>query len=421
MWWLTPHRVRCPTHRGWRCIVLAGSLLLALPLAGVAQKEKPPLKPTFDIYGYVMTDMGFQANENDPLWFDVLRPTKLPSFHDEFGEGGRWFASVRQTRFGVKAHIPTNHNGDTIQTIFEWELFGVGRAAGETIFRLRHAYGEWRRFGAGQTWSVFMDPDVFPNSLEYWGPPGMVFFRNVQARWIAYRKGDSRVLLALERPGASADQGDFANLVELENVRGRFPLPDLSAQGRLARGWGHVQLAGIVRYMKWDDLLEEDTFDLGGHGVGWGLNLSSNVKIKKKHVLKLEVSYGKAIENYMNDATVDVGARRNFDDPRRPIEGELLPVLGIVTFLDLNWSKRLTSTVGWSMINIDNSDGQAGNAFHRGHYALANLLVYPVNNLMVGAELQYGRRSNFFNDYDANDFRLQVSARYNYSLHVRGN
>ena len=26
-----------------------------------------------------------------------------------------------------------------------------------------------------------MDPDVFPNSLEYWGPTGMVFFRNVQS------------------------------------------------------------------------------------------------------------------------------------------------------------------------------------------------------------------------------------------------
>ena len=29
-----------------------------------------------------------------------------------------------------------------------------------------------------------MDPDVFPNSLEYWGPTGMVFFRNVQLRYM---------------------------------------------------------------------------------------------------------------------------------------------------------------------------------------------------------------------------------------------
>ena len=29
-----------------------------------------------------------------------------------------------------------------------------------------------------------MDIDVFPNSIEYWGPAGMAFFRNVQFRWM---------------------------------------------------------------------------------------------------------------------------------------------------------------------------------------------------------------------------------------------
>jgi hypothetical protein len=31
-----------------------------------------------------------------------------------------------------------------------------------------------------------MDPDVFPNSLVL-GPTGMVFFRNVQFRWMPIR------------------------------------------------------------------------------------------------------------------------------------------------------------------------------------------------------------------------------------------
>ena len=33
-----------------------------------------------------------------------------------------------------------------------------------------------------------MDPDVFPNSVEYWGPTGMVFYRNVQVRFYAIKK-----------------------------------------------------------------------------------------------------------------------------------------------------------------------------------------------------------------------------------------
>ncbi len=76
------------------------------------------------------------------------------------------------------------------------------------LFILRHAYGELGQFGAGQYWSPFMDEDAFPNSFEYWGPNGMVAFRNVQFRWMPI-KGASRVTIALERPGASADLGVY--------------------------------------------------------------------------------------------------------------------------------------------------------------------------------------------------------------------
>jgi hypothetical protein len=55
-----------------------------------------------DIYGFAMLDMGYEANQSDPDWFDVLRPTKLPSFANEFAPDGNFYASVRQSRFGMK-------------------------------------------------------------------------------------------------------------------------------------------------------------------------------------------------------------------------------------------------------------------------------------------------------------------------------
>src|SRR5947208_11019984 len=126
-----------------------------------------------------------------------MRPSKLPSFTGEFGRDGRFYASVRQSRFGVKSTVPTSY-GD-LKTIFEFELFGTGVDAGQTTFRLRHAWGEFRTIGAGQTWSVFMDPDVFPNSIEYWGPNGMIFFRNVQLRYTPWTSGDSNFAVSLAR------------------------------------------------------------------------------------------------------------------------------------------------------------------------------------------------------------------------------
>lgn len=377
--------------------------------AGAALAEEEAKSSTMDVYGFIMLDMGYQSKQNDPDWFDVLRPTKLPSFEDEFGEDGNWFSSVRQTRFGVKTSTPTSL-GD-LKTQFEFELFGTGVDAGQTTLRLRHAYGELGHFGAGQTWSPFMDIDVFPNSVEYWGPNGMVFFRNVQVRWMPIQ-GDTRLTFALERPGASADQGNYQDRIELDNVRGRFPYPDVSAEFRWGRDWGYIELAGIARYMEWDDLLD-DQFDLSGDDMGWGVNLSSNIKLGNS-VLKLQAVYGEGIENYMNDAPADIGIRNNFSNPTRPIVGEALPLLGLVAFLDIQWSEKLSSSIGYSMLEIDNTDGQSDDAFKRGDYALANVMFYPVEDVMFGPEVQWGRRENARDGFTSDDVRVQFSVKYNF-------
>lgn len=406
-------RARAHGSAGCGCVgTAAGALLLLGAGAALGQDLQ---SSTMDVYGYVMLDMGYQDKQSDPDWFDVLRPTKLPAFEDEFGENGEWFSGVRQSRFGVKTKTPTAL-GD-LKTTFEFELFGTGSDAGQTTFRLRHAYGELGHFGAGQTWSPFMDIDVFPNSLEYWGPTGMVFFRNVQLRWMPIQ-GDTRLTIALERPGASADQGNYADRIELQNINSRFPYPDLSAEYRLATSWGYVELAGIVRYLKWEDTLQ-DQFDLTDSDIGWGANLSSNVKLGN-NVLRLQVVYGEGIQNYMNDAPEDVGIRNNFSNPSRPIVGEVLPILGIVAFLDLNWSEKMTSTVGYSMVDIDNSNGQADSAFEKGEYALANVLFHPVKNVMFGPEIQWGKRHNFRDGFTSDTVRLQFSVKYNFSQTLGG-
>ena len=164
-----------------------------------------------ELYGFVMLDMGYNAGTINEDWYDVMRPSKLPNSQgqvdgdrdaggDKFPTEGNTYASVRQTRMGVKSWIPTDVG--EIHTFFEFEMFGVGSDAGQTTIRLRHAYGEWGDFGAGQYWSPFMDIDVFPNSQEYWGPTGMPFFRNIQVRWMPIR-GKHNLTFALEDPGAS--------------------------------------------------------------------------------------------------------------------------------------------------------------------------------------------------------------------------
>jgi hypothetical protein len=373
--------------------------------------EQPKVSSSIDFYGFVMTDTGYNFGSINPDWFDVERPTQLPAFAGEYGANGNAYFGVRQTRFGVKTSTPTPL-GD-LKTIFEFELFGTGVDAGQTTFRLRHAYGELGPFGAGQTWSPFMDIDVFPNSLEYWGPNGMVFFRNVQVRWMPIQ-GTSNVVVALERPGGSADGGVYADRIELQNIVSQFKWPDLSGHARLARNWGYVQVAGILRKVAWNDT-NPALPNLSGSAIGWGLNLTSNIYFAKKDVGRFEFVYGKAIENYMNDAPVDIGVATNFSNPAVPVKGVALPVLGVVSFLDHTWSERFSTSIGYSFLNISNSDAMTPASFHQGDYALVNLLFHPVKQVTVGSEFQFGRRVNFADGFNVNDYKLQFSFRYDWS------
>src|SRR5262245_64545559 len=43
-------------------------------------------KPTLEIYGFGQADAIVDFDTNNPDWYDVVRPSKLPSFHNEFGQ-----------------------------------------------------------------------------------------------------------------------------------------------------------------------------------------------------------------------------------------------------------------------------------------------------------------------------------------------
>jgi glutaminase A len=402
--------------RAQRAIADISGALGGNPYAPRTTVTSTPSKASFEIYGFAMLDLGHDFKQINPNWFDTMRVTKLPSFKDQFGEDHNTFAGVRQSRLGVRSSTPTAV-GD-LKTTFEFELFGTGVDEGQTTFRLRHAYGELGHFGAGQYWSPFMDPDVFPNSLEYWGPTGMVFFRNVQLRWMPMT-GEHSVTLALERPGASGDQGIYADRVELQNIRARFPLPDFSGSYKYSQDWGYVRAAGMLRLIKWDDVLD-DQFDLSGDATGWGINLSSNLKPTKADVVRLQFVFGEGIQNYMNDSPIDIGIVNNLSNPVTPILGKPIPLIGLVMFLDHTWNEKFSSAVGYSMQDNDNTEAQAPDVFHRGHYALGNVLYYPAPNVMVGGEFQWGRRENFSDGFSSDGVKVQFSFKYNFSWKLGG-
>ncbi len=382
--------------------------LILVPLYSLAQEKKS----SFELYGTAMVDAGYNFNTIDPNWFDVMRPSKLPSYQNEFGTDGNVFFSVRQTKLGVKSNTPTSLG--ELKTQFDFDLIGVGKDIGQTTFHLVNAYGQLGKLGAGQTASAFMDMDVFPVVMDYWGPLSRVFFLNLQLRYSAIETERQKLLVALERPGGTADGGDYANSIELQNVKPIFKFPNITAQYRRVWKWGHIQIAGIAKSIGWKDL-DTSAYDLSGEAFGWGGNLSTVINASNKIKLKIQGVYGKGIENYIADVTPDVGLKSQQGNLTQPFQGTALPVWGFFTFVEIKWNKTFESSIGYSGLKIDNSDLQSATAFKTGQYALINLRYHPLANLIMAVEYQYGRRDNLSDGFHSTGNKIQLSFEFLFS------
>ncbi len=364
---------------------------------------------SFEVYGFAQVDYVQDFNRVNPAWDDTLRPSRIPTSEGQFGDDGQAILSVRQSRLGVQGKLPVG--GQELFTKFEIDMFGVGGDEGQTTIRLRHAYGEWGQILAGQTHSLFMDIDLFPNTIDYWGPSGMVFLRNPQIRWTPL-KGDNSFAIAIEKPGNDIDESDPRTIDPTYpfgggSLQSDEEYPDITAQARMSRDWGHLQLGGILRQLGYETVggpAGNNTPD--GQETGWGLDLSSNIKFGAD-TLRLGVVYGEGIASYMNDGGVDLAV----DGVNRV---EPVPLLGIVAYYDHYWNEQWSTAIGYSSTEVDNQDLQSGDAFEKGEYASVNLLYAPHQRVLMGAEYLWGKRTD--NDGSSGeDNRLQFSVKYGFS------
>jgi len=370
-----------------------------------------------DLYGFVMADAIYDFKRVDPDWQDTLRVTTIPTQSGTFGNDGDVVFSVRQSRLGVRGSY-----GDDVTYKLEGELFGVGGDEGQTTPRLRHAWATYKDFGMGQTWSNFMDIDIFPNTIDYWGPTGMVFYRNKQARY-SFPMGDDIFAVSVEDPSTALSVGRFRNATNCdlptatpdcestgstaeEVFQSYEDLPDLTASYRGSGDFGHYKVAGIVRKLGYERL------DTGSddHEVGWGINTSAGLYTFGKDVAKLQVVYGEGIGNYMNDGGLDIAP-----DSANILQAdaEAVPLWGISTYYDHYWNEQWSTSFGWSGIDLDTSAGQAGNEFKRGQIAQINLLHYPREHVMLGTEFIWGQREDISGDVGS-DYRVQFSLKVDF-------
>lgn len=355
-----------------------------------------------EFYGQAMLDAIYDAKRMNPDWNATLRPSQIPVIcpgSPGCGKDGSTVFSIRQSSLGFKSYIPTAYG--EIKTDLSFDLFGTN---GGTQIHWLNAWAELGMYGAGQTYSNFMDIDVFPSTIDYWGPSGMVFVRNPQLRLTPYEKDGVRAAVSLESPNSAIDTGRITRVDPAlgAGIAGWNRAPDAVASLRLDRDWGHVRSAAIVRQVGFQNTASPSG-EPSGTRTGYGLNLSGAFNALGKDRLSWQLVGGKAIASYMNDGGVDLA-------PGTDLRAESVSSVGWLVFYNHFWSDKWSSSIGYSEHRQNNTGGQLATAFQKGSYSSVNLLYALQKNVLIGSEFIWGRLENKAG-LSADDYRLQFSTK----------
>jgi hypothetical protein len=312
--------------------------------------------------------------------------------------------SIRPTRLSLDFRIPSTKIGE-VRFYLEGDLFGTSA----TTPRLRHAYAQASNFLIGQTFTNFMDPDGFPDTLDFQGPNGMVNLRNPQIRY-GFALGKSTTLyFSAEKPSS-----DVLFTTAQFNSKPNSPSPDGTVRLRQEFQRGHFQVAGIFRsvaaFVTSNGIARTDSV------FGWGVNISAGFKTVGKDNIVIGVASGHGISRYIQDTSglgIDaevtvVGARPHL---------QATPDVGADVAYQHYWRKTLRSSAVFSYAAVNNPVLSAfvpGTTYNHSYYSGGNLIWNPFSSsLNMGAEVLYGGQQ-LQNGSKGNDTRIQFSAKYNF-------
>lgn len=277
---------------------------------------------------------------------------------------------------------------------YENDFYGSG--GGEFPYRVRHLYGEIHNVIVGQTYSVFEDPDVWPDTIDYEGPNSAIFARRPLIRYQHGFNDEWQANVSIEQPESEIDSSFDPDA----SGQNEAPAGGLNARWERA-GVGHVQLATILR-----DLGVRGPITGDQNALGWGLNLSGGFDTYGRDTMQLQLTYGEGIFRFMNDDFQNLDAA--FD-----ASGDLEPLatFGAMFGYTHHWSEELRSTMSYGFLTVDNAASQTGDAYHETHYGSLNLVWQLRKRLSVGFEALYGRKETA-DGSDGDAFRSQLGLAY---------
>jgi hypothetical protein len=354
--------------------------------------QLPGTKTILKIGGYFKTDFIYDLKPAGNV--DSFIPSSIP-IPTVVGVNNST-VSIRPTRLSLDFRIPSTKIGD-VRFYLEGDLFGTN----STTPRLRHAYAQAGNFLVGQTFSNFMDPDGFPDTLDFQGPNGMVSIRNPQLRYGFALSPSTTFYVSIEKPSS-----DIIFKTPQFSAQPNAPSPDGVLRLRQEFQSGHVQISGIFRSIA--AFLPDGRTD---SVFGWGFNLSGGVKMFGKDNLILAAASGHGISRYIQDTSgLGIDAEpASFTNPHL----EATPAVGVEAAYQHYWTKSVRSSAIYSYAAVNNTDRAPTSTYNHATYTGGNLIWNPYGSLNIGAEFLYGWAMDQSGE-KANAPRIQFSAKYSF-------
>ena len=402
---------------------------------------------TFSIGGYVKADATYTdrtnraANDaNESFTVPALIPLDGAQDSDNVTR-----YSIRETRINFGTSTPSRLG--TVRTFIEMDFLeerdlARSRLVGNSTPRIRHAFisvGPWL---VGQTWGTFYDVSSLPEALDFIGPVGTIFNRNLQLRYTHDLGMGNNLMFALEQPFttlvAEDSLGSQSSIVidpetgapvatesaviaeggALRSGRDdRFP--DVVIRYNTSGDWGNGSLAVMGRNIRADrSSSREAGVDVDDDKWGAAASLSGNVNVVGKDTFKFQFNVGNAIGRYISlnafpDAFVNEDGRL-----------DLLDIYGGFVGYQRWWTDRTRSNLIYSYVEANNPSSAPDAANESIQSVHVNLIHSPIERLDVGIEYLWAERNieGRVNRADGRSgtvssgdmSRVQVSAKYSF-------
>lgn len=359
----------------------------------------PGTRTILRIDGSARTD--FIYDPRTSVLTDSFIPSSIPI--PPVSGPANFITSIRGSRISADFRIPVGDE-NLGRTFFQLDFFG---ANGATAPRLRHFYAQFDNILVGQTFTNFMDPDAFADTLDTQGANSAISVRIPQGRYGFALGGGASAYVSAEVPASN-----ISFLVNGMPAVPFTPAPDGTFRFRNEWERGHIQIASVFRNLgaQLPNGSRETVF-------GWGVNGTGGMEVYRKDNFVVQLAYGHGISRYVGDT-----AALNLDAaPKSPTDLSLraLPLLATNGSYQHYWSPGVRSNATFGFAQLQNTQFQPASTYHKSTYSSANLIWNVVGSLDFGVEFIYGwvkEKSGIH----ANAPRFQFTGRYTFvKLHPK--